>query len=343
MRTHIVNTVNNSIYQILTAIRSLKSDGRRTELNFAVYSLVDQLEIQRPGPVSIIILSDGKDEGTSYTLDNITDKARAASIILSGVGSSQINRKYLLSLEKLSRFTGGYYTDAANGIRSEADAARLIKHFSNRSAVTISLDNIPAGTASQNATLSLVHGETVTVPLTIRLFTQGVSAPQQWYLRGQFLGVIVLALAGLLIFAIYIKRRRDDSTFDGYPCSVCGTGRSDSEAPCVKCALEQPPTEHHQWGVLQGNCPELAGWQCALGKTRYSIGSADSNDIIIPIATVSRTHASIHLKDGHVYLVDLKSKNGTRSNNELVTDVELTDGCSIQLGSARLTFFFKGR
>ncbi|KJU87575.1 secreted protein containing von Willebrand factor, type A [Candidatus Magnetobacterium bavaricum] len=50
-------------------------------------------------------------------------------------------------------------------------------------------------------------------------------------------------------------------------------------------------------------------------KSVVSIGRGDNSDIVIPKDTMSGEHATIEYKDGHFYLEDLRSSNGTKLNN----------------------------
>lgn len=70
------------------------------------------------------------------------------------------------------------------------------------------------------------------------------------------------------------------------------------------------------------------------------IGRATSSDVIVLDERASRLHAKIEaLPDGGYQLVDLRSRNGTRLNNVLVTAaVRLKDGDTISIGSHQLVF-----
>lgn len=333
----------------ISAIRGVKNDGRRTELYFAIYTLIEKLAgEQAVEPTSIVIFSDGKDEGSSYTLDNAIDKARGASLILSGVGSSKINRKYLLTLEKMSRDTGGYYASAGGGLGNEDGAHKLLGHFSNRVEAAFSLRNLPPGvSATTEASLVVsIGGEIISLPVVLRGLIPPPPLPLSWYKKPSVVVVfLLLLLAGGGMVIMFVRRRK---AVQGQPrlvpCPKCMNSFDPSLRECPHCNTpESPETVLAQWGVLQGNSPELAGWQYELRQGRYSIGAEDSNDIVIPDPTVSRSHASIYIKDGCAYVVDLKSKNGTRLNNQKITAAELTDGCELRFGSAQITFFFTRR
>jgi hypothetical protein len=67
-----------------------------------------------------------------------------------------------------------------------------------------------------------------------------------------------------------------------------------------------------------------------------SIGSAASNQIVISLRGVSRTHAALHREGVEITLKDLGSRNGTRVNGERVERARIVPGDEIDLGPVRL-------
>jgi pSer/pThr/pTyr-binding forkhead associated (FHA) protein len=68
------------------------------------------------------------------------------------------------------------------------------------------------------------------------------------------------------------------------------------------------------------------------------IGRVPSNHIVIDDPTVSAQHALLLRVGASYWLKDLNSTNGTYINGVLVTDAELKDGDTIQLGSVVVAF-----
>lgn len=75
-----------------------------------------------------------------------------------------------------------------------------------------------------------------------------------------------------------------------------------------------------------------------LVEERVTIGSAPDNMIQIPDSSVSGQHAQVVLVGGRYQLKDLGSTNGTRVNNEPVTEIFLREGDRIRFGKVEARF-----
>lgn len=71
---------------------------------------------------------------------------------------------------------------------------------------------------------------------------------------------------------------------------------------------------------------------------RISIGRAPDNMIRIDDPSVARRHAQLLLIDDRYQLKDLNSTNGTRVNNESMTDVFLCAGDRIRFGNVEARY-----
>ncbi|MDO5548235.1 MAG: FHA domain-containing protein [Eubacteriales bacterium] len=64
----------------------------------------------------------------------------------------------------------------------------------------------------------------------------------------------------------------------------------------------------------------------------FTIGSRSDNDLVITDSTVSRKHAELFLKNGHVCLRDLGSLNGTLVNRVSRSEATIVGGEKVQFG-----------
>ncbi len=77
----------------------------------------------------------------------------------------------------------------------------------------------------------------------------------------------------------------------------------------------------------------------SLLKDEISLGRGTENDLVVPHASVSRTHARIQRRNGAYQLVDLNSTNGTFLNDQPVHgSVPLAPGSEVRLGEVSFIF-----
>ena len=68
------------------------------------------------------------------------------------------------------------------------------------------------------------------------------------------------------------------------------------------------------------------------------IGRSKDNDLTLDSLSVSRNHARIRFEEGHFYLTDLESANGTKVNGVKITKTEIMHGDLIIIGKNHLEF-----
>lgn len=110
----------------------------------------------------------------------------------------------------------------------------------------------------------------------------------------------------------------------------------------------EPKTEDEVTGskIAIGEMPEasLLLLEGELEEPEYilaestSIGRSPSNDIVLKESKVSRQHATIHYREGHFVIVDLKSANGIVINDKKVEEHYLQDGDEVRIGSFKFQF-----
>lgn len=84
---------------------------------------------------------------------------------------------------------------------------------------------------------------------------------------------------------------------------------------------------------------ELEGQRLEVRTPVVNIGRADYNDLKLPDASVSASHAKLQLKEGVWVLIDLGSTNGVMVDGERVKgEAPLSPGATIEMGEVRLVF-----
>ncbi len=72
------------------------------------------------------------------------------------------------------------------------------------------------------------------------------------------------------------------------------------------------------------------------------LGRSRAAGLVLPHPTVSREHARIFFREGAWFVVDLKSRNGTRLGGKGITKSEIRDGDELLLGEVKLRFHLPG-
>jgi pSer/pThr/pTyr-binding forkhead associated (FHA) protein len=92
-------------------------------------------------------------------------------------------------------------------------------------------------------------------------------------------------------------------------------------------------------GYLEMSLPDGGKQEFELSKSQVTLGRDSTNDIVLTDAKVSRMHARIEVEaEGGVRLVDLGSTNGSKLNDEKVTDAQVEPGDVITLGDSQLHY-----
>ncbi len=104
---------------------------------------------------------------------------------------------------------------------------------------------------------------------------------------------------------------------------------------CVVSLFRNRPRIHKMAQLTDknnGSVTDINHWETSIGKSR-------SNDIVLPVPTVSRFHAVIAKKRSEWIITDTFSKNGIRVNGKKVKGkAALNDGDVIEIGDIPLVF-----
>lgn len=91
--------------------------------------------------------------------------------------------------------------------------------------------------------------------------------------------------------------------------------------------------------LLSVNPTDRAAREFKLSKSQCSIGSQESNDLVIRDGSVSRRHALIRQHRHKWQVIDNGSTNGTYVGDRKAVDwIELRDGAEVRFGGARFIF-----
>ena len=95
---------------LVESLRSLENAGTSTELYFGVHEGLEQFtQVGLPSRKVAIVISDGMDEGTAYSIDDCINKAHEFDANILGIGIESGNSGALLNIRRMAEMTGGLF------------------------------------------------------------------------------------------------------------------------------------------------------------------------------------------------------------------------------------------
>lgn len=356
-----------------SAISSLKNSDAQTHLNAALdegLRLARLSDEKLPLRRSILILSDGKDEGSGFTTDDVLGHLQENRVPIYAIGASTLpvpeRAQYLEVLHRFAVLSGGaYYEAAAAGV----DAAYRQIH-----------DRI-AGAWVAELNCSACQADGRSYPLLVRVTVAGQSLadkanvailpparggqnPQRLPNWKRFTwpvyvgaGVGLLALIGLIVWLARRGKRMDaeevdpiqsdaPSSSDWVPFSfphpdtqtLSGTGDEKGDSS-EKIVVSANPKPDHRPGVQielvrRVNRSDAPRTYSAKLVTALVIGRSSGVGMQIPDTEISGQHCRLEMVNGTVTVSDLGSRYGTSVNGvPIQSRHKLERGDLIALGS----------
>jgi Mg-chelatase subunit ChlD len=93
-------------------LRSVKSRGTQTRLYDGLLEALARFDGDPPVRRSLTVISDGHDEGSQHTIDDVIRQARSDGVSIDCIGLARNHLEYLQSLANISQATGGNYRRA---------------------------------------------------------------------------------------------------------------------------------------------------------------------------------------------------------------------------------------
>jgi len=111
-RTELVRPFTSEKSHLTKEINRLRTAGKWTVLFDALMGAITAIQKEDRESKVVILFSDGKDEGSRSTLQDVIQKIRRSGVSILSVGYSRVEKRYLEILEKIAGETGGVYADA---------------------------------------------------------------------------------------------------------------------------------------------------------------------------------------------------------------------------------------
>jgi len=344
----IVRQFTDDRSDIVTALRALRTAGKTTELYFGVFRGLEQFEIAGlPERKVAVVISDGKDEGTAYTLDDCINKANELGVNVVGLGIASGDSGALLNVQRMAEMTGGPFLRFESGQDWSAKLDVVRRHVNSRWVLSWQT-TYPGDGATHPARLELAL-ENMRIDYDLQLDLPVVHDPEA--ARKRLYVIIGAAVGAVVVLALFIfllmgrkkkkaaeeERKADEerqrqadqqSILDrrlqeiGSKVEELGTVPEPRQPPVVPAAVRskrktmfvsgnQPVASSYTSGALEVLEGPLAASWLQLLPAQTTLGREDDNNIVLDEDRVSRHHAVIIHEGGVFWLQDLGSANGT--------------------------------
>lgn len=353
------------------ALTALEAEGKQTKLYDALYTALTQARKEdSQGRHILVVISDGKDEGSGKTLQDVIDASREALVPIYAVYRGQIE-PFADVLSGLANAADGTFSSTKTQQEIEKALAdiydrekqSLAVRFSysadrGRQAATAVIElRQPDGTTLRDALTvpipaAVIH-ESINVPGTVKPSTalpgRSTSAwdTLTFFLRIRpllWLLLVLLLGSGGGFWLWRHTRQPPPQTPPPEPGQVTKPGQvttpdtSRKRRETVVIGQYFPiPGSGHPAAILRGVAGPVNGRQYAVEKDIFTIGAGASNDLpIAEDAYVSGKHAYLRYEQGSLFIFDSGSRNGTFVNDGTVPEsgLVLHPGDHIKVGSS---------
>ena len=187
--------------QVKTAIAGLKVRGNSTRL---WDSLLEAIQHYPATPISrrLIVISDGHDEGSTHSEEEVIKQARDQSVIVDAIGITREHHEHTETLDHLASQTGGVFRKAQGDQQLEQLVAGGIQRLKTTPVLSFRLDDVRGDGKSHKLEITWKHdgAESKTVTSAV-LPTVGLG---RWY---WIIGGAAALLLLILVIAIVLSRR----------------------------------------------------------------------------------------------------------------------------------------
>jgi hypothetical protein len=350
------------------AVSSLALTGSKTELYRALLYSFDLLK-NIPGQRTLLVISDGQDEGAGVSQMDVLSSGTANGIRILSIllADSAVDPRHQIFMEKLASETNGQFWRVDHPQSLSMAIYDVLKKKSSQpapeTAFTLTF-NVPEGfeprTKELEAVLRKKTGDgALTWPLILQVPEDKVKAPEppaepepepksiagaepeaepegNWFVRKyhEQPAILIMTAASILLLAVILilvltKMKKNR------PASFLGTGERTVILPGRPESSKTVRIPNPQAGspyVLEFMDMNLS-FPLKLGTV--TLGAAPQNDVIIEIATVSGRHAEFQVSPESCRIKDLNSTNGTQVNGTPITQfAALRIGDILKFGTA---------
>jgi Mg-chelatase subunit ChlD len=337
---------NDSRERISATVGQLATEGTKTRL----YQALDNALKNRPKDDPrmrriLVVISDGKDEGSEVTREQVMADSKAALVPIYTVFRGKTEPPFRAILELLANAAGGKYFFTRNE-RELANALAEIYQLEKSSLIVrFTYPRDSAGGTTENAEIELKRPEGKSLRAK---FPEALPVP---FVKGGnstawLIGFSGAALICAAVLWVWLRRQKAAAVstkpstveFELDSASVTDVPSPSSPAHRATTVIGQyfpVPARGQPTVILRGVAGPVDGRQHAVEKEIFSIGAGAANDLsIAEDEYISGEHAYLRYEKGSLFVFDKASRNGTFVNDDRVpqTGIVLRPGDRIKIG-----------
>ncbi|MFZ2169999.1 MAG: FHA domain-containing protein [Methylococcaceae bacterium] len=366
----------DDIVALKKTIRKLKSQGKQTLLYRAIFDSLNTLNKDKFAVYRrILVISDGKDEGSDKSADDVINLSRKYGIPIDAIAQGVIPKQYSESLGRLADATGGQFIPQTTNLKDAI--IQIHKNFiENTWVVYFRYKSDTEKPPLKNAVLKFKKNDSLTlsaaiskdIPMPIRETGNPVvieTTPQppvkkadtdetvKWKELFPYFGLGLISAILLFIFWKYYQRNKHQTIATCGDTDITKKPVEPGPKPDTQQPKEPKPRQTEvitAFKVLQKSQNQtkltlvvlegpLKGQKIPINKQLFRIGANLDNDLVLHDDDyISGNHAVLNYENGQLFLSDQHSLNGTLLNSELVKGgaAKVLPGDVIQIGKSSL-------
>jgi Mg-chelatase subunit ChlD len=305
----------------------------------------------------LIVITDGRDDGSSITGDVVASKANAQNIAVDVIGFGEVADSDAELLSHLTKDTGGHFIP----VRSAQELSRELYKLFNMAPprvfdVTFRYEPSPDGRQADSAQLEFnPSGKTPAIQAVAQKLsafrTAGSPKPASGdknrggnFDVGTLLGILIGIIVAIVLFMVVKKRPPPPAAPPPPPAAPPVRPTSPRRARTSVGFTFPTPAPGRPAAFLYCIAGPAKGRKYAVEQPVFRIGSGEANELQLSDDYVSNRHASIKYDEGNLYLSDSESRNGTWLNDARLDQTArvLSPGDRIRTGKSTFELLAPG-
>lgn len=214
-------------------INKIELSGAQPRLYDSIINLLRKVEQKKAKRKIIIILSDGRDQNSRFTKDQMMETLSNSGCPIYTVGMKVLSNQHLSNLDEISQITGGtyYYTPRFKDLPESLK--RVIECIKQSYVIKLKVKSVKAD--NQIHLLEVKVEETESVGKGLKTFVAVKHPVPKWVKILMLIVAILLVIAGILLAILRRISKRKKMGITKRKCPDCGNIMKDSWEDCPFC------------------------------------------------------------------------------------------------------------